>query len=90
MGDRDVSSRVAATDITERKKVEQVLTESNQRFADIINFLPDPTFVVDSEGKVIAWNCAIEKMTGVRPAICWGKRITSVRLLSTGNIARSW
>jgi len=33
--------------------------------ADIINFLPDATFVIDKEGKVISWNRAIEDMTGV-------------------------
>jgi PAS domain S-box-containing protein len=30
----------------------------------IIEFLPDATFVVDKESKVIAWNKAIEDMTG--------------------------
>jgi PAS domain S-box-containing protein len=33
--------------------------------SDIIEFLPDATFVIDSDGKVIAWNRAIEQMTGV-------------------------
>lgn len=31
----------------------------------IIDFLPDPTFVLDRTGKVIIWNQAIEVMTGV-------------------------
>ena len=71
-GDREVIITIA-TDISERKKAERVLRESNQRFADIINFLPDPTFVVDSEGRVIAWNCAIEEMTGVKTSDIVGK-----------------
>lgn len=37
-----------------------------RRNLDIIEFLPDATFVIDREGKVIAWNRAIEEMTGVR------------------------
>lgn len=35
-------------------------------FEEIVEFLPDPTFVIDREGKVIAWNRGLEKMTGVR------------------------
>jgi len=31
----------------------------------ILDFLPDPTFVIDKEGKTIAWNKAMELMTGV-------------------------
>jgi len=53
-------------DITERKKVAKALEESEQRLTDMIDFLPDATFAIDQEGKVIAWNRAIEKMTGTR------------------------
>ena len=41
------------------------LRESEKRLSDIINFLPDATFAIDSEGKVIAWNHAIVELTGV-------------------------
>jgi PAS domain S-box-containing protein len=47
--------------------------ETQQRMADIINFLPDATLVIDGEGKVIAWNRAIEEMTGVKAADMLGK-----------------
>lgn len=48
-----------------RKQAERFLRESERRLADIINFLPDATFAVDKSGCVIAWNHAIEEMTGV-------------------------
>ena len=32
---------------------------------DIISFLPDATLVIDKNGTVIAWNRAMEEMTGV-------------------------
>ena len=40
---------------------------------EIISFLPDATFVIDTEGKVIAWNRAMEEMTGVPAASMLGK-----------------
>lgn len=52
-------------DITERKRTERALIDANQRLNDIIEFLPDATFVIDKDKKVIAWNRAIEQMTGV-------------------------
>jgi PAS domain-containing protein/GNAT superfamily N-acetyltransferase len=39
---------------------------SEQQLHDIIEFLPDPTFAIDRDGRVIAWNRAIEDLTGVR------------------------
>jgi PAS domain S-box-containing protein len=52
-------------DITERKEAEDALKDSERRLADIINFLPDATFVINRQGTVIAWNRAIETMTGI-------------------------
>jgi len=60
-------------DITERKRAEEGHRESQRRLADIINFLPDATFVIDRDGKVIAWNHAIEMMTGVAAEAILGK-----------------
>jgi len=53
-------------DITEREKAEKAFEESEQRLTDIIDFLPDATFAIDQDGKVIAWNRAIEEMTGTK------------------------
>lgn len=41
------------------------LNESERRMTDIINFLPDAMFAIDTEGRVLVWNRAIEKMTGI-------------------------
>jgi len=54
-----------SANIGERMKVEDSLRESQQLMTDIISFLPDPTLVIDREGKVLVWNRAIEEMTGV-------------------------
>lgn len=60
-------------DITKSKKAEQELVSSKQRLSDIIDFLPDATFAIDKKGIVIAWNHAIEEMTGVQKSEIIGK-----------------
>lgn len=60
-------------DITEQKRAEEALQESERRLANIIDFLPSPTFVIDREGKVIAWNQAIEEALGVKAEDILGK-----------------
>ncbi len=60
-------------DITERKKAEEEIKNSQQRMAQIIDFLPDPTWVVDNEGKVVRWNKAIEKLLNVKAENMVGK-----------------
>jgi PAS domain S-box-containing protein len=62
-----------ASDISERKRAEEALEESKRRLSEIIDFAPDATFAIDREGRVIAWNRAIEEMTGVRASEMLGK-----------------
>jgi PAS domain S-box-containing protein len=52
---------------------DKALIESRQLFADIISFLPDPTFVIDSDGNVLAWNHALEQLSGVSAKDIIGK-----------------
>jgi PAS domain S-box-containing protein len=60
-------------DITEGKQKSEALLESQQQLADIINFLPDATLVIDKAGTIIAWNRAMEEMTGIDAADMLGK-----------------
>ncbi len=62
-----------ARDISERKQGELALRESQRQLLDIIDFLPDATFAIDAQGRVIAWNRAVEKMTGVAKAEMLGR-----------------
>jgi CheY-like chemotaxis protein len=50
----------------ERRKIQEELKDSRQRMADIIDHLPDSPFAIDIQHKVIAWNLAMEEMTGVK------------------------
>lgn len=60
-------------DITERKRAEQAIRDSERRMADVIDFLPDPTLVIDAEGKVLFWNRSMERITGVKKEDMIGK-----------------
>ncbi len=60
-------------DITHIHTTEDELRESQQMLSDIIDFLPDPTFAIDTSGAVIAWNRAIEVMLGISKADMLGK-----------------
>ena len=62
-----------AIDNTRQKEAEDLLRLTNEKLQGIIEFLPDATFVIDSEKRVIAWNRAIEEMTGVRKEEILGK-----------------
>ncbi|MCE5283978.1 MAG: PAS domain S-box protein [Deltaproteobacteria bacterium] len=64
---------LAAEDITDRRKTEIDLKENRKRLSDIIEFLPDATLVINDEGKVIAWNRAMETITGVKKSEMLGK-----------------
>ena len=60
-------------DITDRIRAEHETKQTVRRLEEIINFLPDATFVIDLDGKVIAWNKAMEDITGLQSADILGK-----------------
>jgi len=57
----------------QKRQAETDIRGLERRESDILNFLPDATFAIDRSGHVIAWNKAIEEMTGVSAAEMQGK-----------------
>ena len=55
------------------EQTREMLQQAYQRVDQILEFLPDATFVIDRAGVVIAWNRAIEEMTGIPKAEMLGK-----------------
>jgi PAS domain S-box-containing protein len=50
----------------ERERAESERQAAHQRLLDIVEFLPDATFVIDQDKRIIAWNRACETMTGAK------------------------
>ncbi len=66
--DQIVGAVHVARDVTLRKKGEEALRKAHDRLDAIVEFLPDATFVIEVSGRVIAWNRAMELMTGISKA----------------------
>jgi len=71
--DLSAGAVVAFEDITDRKRAKNTLQELERRLVDIVDFLPDATFVRDLQGRIIVWNKAMEEMTGARAKDMLGK-----------------
>lgn len=56
-----------------RKKAEEALNSARDQLLAIIEFLPDATFVIDQDKRVIAWNRSMEEMTGINKQDIMGK-----------------
>jgi PAS domain S-box-containing protein len=59
--------------VIKRRQAREAIKNSERRLSSLINYLPDPTFAIDLEGKVIAWNKAMEDLTGVQKATIIGE-----------------
>ncbi len=55
------------------KNSDEIDENLRHTFSEIIDFLPDATFIIDSHSKIIAWNTAIEELTGVKAEEIIGK-----------------
>ncbi len=60
-------------DVTERKHLETEMETSRRRLSNIVDAMPDAVFVIDDEGKIIAWNKATVAMTGAAADQMLGK-----------------
>jgi PAS domain S-box len=49
----------------QRRSAEESIRTADRQVVDIINHLPDATFAIDREGRVISWNKAMEELTGI-------------------------
>jgi PAS domain S-box-containing protein len=58
-------TRGSNRDVSDSRRLADEIMQSRKLLENIIDFLPDATLVLDQEKRVIAWNRAMEEMTGV-------------------------
>lgn len=62
-----------ARDITERKRIEDALKQSEEKYRIVLEANPDPVVVYDMEGKVTYFNMAFTNVFGWTLEECFGK-----------------
>ena len=60
-------------DITEIIEMEEEVQEEQQQYSTLIKLLPDPLLAIDRVGRVVAWNQAMEDLTGIPAEEMLGK-----------------
>ncbi len=65
--------RTPSAGASERKAPGEAIGDSQNMLCSLIDFLPDPTLIVNTQRKVVAWNKPMETFTGVKAEEMLGK-----------------
>ena len=66
-------------DITERKRSEQALIESEQKFRSLVEHSPDGIVIVDETGRILEWNLGQEEISGLKRSEVVGRQIWDIQ-----------
>ena len=77
------------TDITERKRAEQALRESEERLKILFESAPDTIYLIDSEGRFVDGNKKGEELLGFARDETIGKNLAEMDLLSAGQLSKA-
>lgn len=75
-GGKLVGVKGISHDITERKRLEEVLQESEERFRSMMETATDAIISVDGSGRIVSWNRSAEGMFGYSADEAVGKPLT--------------
>lgn len=76
-------------DITERKKMEEKLRESEERLSSLIEYAPDAIYINDLNGKILEGNKQAEILTGYKKEELIGKSILEAGLLPEQYVSKA-
>ena len=65
-------------EVTERKQMEEVLKESEERYRELANSITDVFFAMDEDLRYTYWNEASEVLTGIRAEDAIGKSLREI------------
>ena len=81
--------RITVQDITERKKAEEELKDSEERLKILFDYAPDAYYISDIKGKFIDGNKAAERLIGYKREELIGKSFLKIKLLSLVDIPKA-
>lgn len=87
-GKKIVGLLVIARDTTERKKAEEQLIESEEKYRTIVELAPDAIITIDLKGVITSCNTAFLKLTGFPKEDIVGKHFTKLPTLRIRDIPR--
>ena len=79
----------ALRDITESKRAEQALKESEERLKILFESAPDAIYLIDSDGRFVDGNRAAEDLIGFSKTEVIGKNLAEMGLLSEGQLSKA-
>jgi len=80
---------IISSDITERKRLEQALTESQQRLRALIDNAPDVIFTYDINGRFISGNKKGEELLGYSKEEMLGKTFTESGMFTPESLTKT-
>jgi PAS domain S-box-containing protein len=84
-----VNTLSSGEDITERRRAEALVRESEQRFRMLFEHAPDAYYLTDLEGRFVDANSAAERMVGFRKEELLGKTFFECGLLPPDQFERA-
>jgi PAS domain S-box-containing protein len=88
-GGKPVGVQAAIIDITERKKTEEKLRNSEERLSILFELAPDAYYLSDLKGNFIDGNKAAEKLTGYMKDELIGKSFLKLKLLPRNEVLKA-
>ncbi len=73
---KDTENKLKLSEVKEKNlklKLAEEYLKIKYELTEILDFLPDPTFILNREEKIIAWNPAMEELTNIKAENIIGK-----------------
>jgi len=91
---KDAENRVYAViehvkDITDRKRAEEALRESERKYSDLVQESPDAIISVDKTGNLLSFNPAAERISGFSAEQVMGKHFAKIGILAKQSMPKA-